>query len=272
MGEASEVYEQCLKLNRDDPRVLFEVANFNRDIGQLKTARKLFMDVLKQEPKHVLATYNLGGVYLKLGEEQTSFELFKKASRLNPHNEAIFEQMGKLALPKGWVLFPTRLRMSRNTVMRASFRIATLLGASVVLLLGGCDGIARSLYLAGCDHDIKNSTRAIETARDDAQRVAGYSERGRAYSEKARYSRAFKLIPADEYSRLFGLAIKDHDQAIAFDPGSAERYFSQGRPITTGPPRRIPTMPSAGSSRQPPISRRLSRETSDPTWHGTGSA
>jgi tetratricopeptide (TPR) repeat protein len=98
MGEAGEVYEQCLRLNRDDPRVLFEVANFNRDIGRLKTARKLFMDVLKQDPRHVLATYNLGGVYLKLGEEQTSFELFKKAARLNPHNEAIFEQMGKLAL------------------------------------------------------------------------------------------------------------------------------------------------------------------------------
>jgi tetratricopeptide (TPR) repeat protein len=98
MEKAGEVYEQCLKLNRDDPRVLFEVANFNRDIGQLKTARKLFMDVLKQDPKHVLATYNLGGVYLKLGEEQTSFELFKKAARLNPHNEAIFEQMAKLAL------------------------------------------------------------------------------------------------------------------------------------------------------------------------------
>jgi tetratricopeptide (TPR) repeat protein len=98
MEKASEVYEQCLKLNRDDSRVLFEVANFNRDTGQLKTARKLFMEVLKRDPKHVLATYNLGGVYLKLGEEQTSFELFKKAARLNPHNEAIFEQMGKLAL------------------------------------------------------------------------------------------------------------------------------------------------------------------------------
>jgi len=98
MEKASEAYEQCLKLNRDDPRVLFEVANFNRDIGQLKTARRLFMDVLRQDPKHVLATYNLGGVYLKLGEEQTSFELFKKAARLNPYNEAIFEQLGQLAL------------------------------------------------------------------------------------------------------------------------------------------------------------------------------
>lgn len=98
MEMAGEVYERCLKLNRDDPRVLFELANFNRDVGQLKIARKLFMDVLKQDPKHVLAIYNLGGVYLKLGEEQAAFDLFKKAARLNPHNEAIFEQIAKLAL------------------------------------------------------------------------------------------------------------------------------------------------------------------------------
>jgi tetratricopeptide (TPR) repeat protein len=56
------------------------------------------MAVIKRDPQHVLATFNLGGVYLKLGEEQTSFELFKRAARLNPHNEAIFEQLAKLAL------------------------------------------------------------------------------------------------------------------------------------------------------------------------------
>jgi len=45
--------------------------------------------------------------------------------------------------------------------------------------------------------------------------------------KKARYSKAFKLISADEYDRLFGLAIKDHDQAIALDP-SAEAYYTRG--------------------------------------------
>ena len=55
------------------------------------------------------------------------------------------------------------------------------------------------------------------------------AQRGSAYSEKARYCRAFKLISADEYGRLFGLAVKDHDQAIVLDPGSAEAYFSRGQ-------------------------------------------
>src|ERR1700681_4613783 len=79
------------------------------------------------------------------------------------------------------------------------------------LLLGGC---GPSFYLASYERDIHSCARAIESARDDAHRAAAYTKRGSAYSEKARYSRAFKLIPPDEYDRLFGLAVKDHDREI----------------------------------------------------------
>jgi len=117
--------------------------------------------------------------------------------------------------------------------MKAALNIARPLCASVLLLLGlllgGCGQMSRSLYLAGYDRDISSSTRAIESARDDAHRAAAYTKRGSAYSEKARYSRAFKLISLDEYARLFGLAIKDHDQAIALDPASAEAYYWRGQ-------------------------------------------
>src|ERR1700689_3137495 len=93
------------------------------------------------------------------------------------------------------------------------------------LLLGGC---GPSWYLASYEREISSATRAIETARDDAHRAAAYTRRGSAYSEKARYCRAFKRISPDEYARLFGLAIKDHDQAIALDPASPEAYYSRG--------------------------------------------
>ncbi|MBZ5636823.1 MAG: hypothetical protein LAO55_27175 [Acidobacteriia bacterium] len=115
--------------------------------------------------------------------------------------------------------------------MKSLVNIARPLYVSVVflgLLLGGCGQMSQSLYLASYDRDISSSTRAIETARDDAHRAAAYTKRGSAYSEKARYSRAFKLIPPDEYARLFGLAIKDHDQAIGLDPASAEAYYRRG--------------------------------------------
>jgi tetratricopeptide (TPR) repeat protein len=113
--------------------------------------------------------------------------------------------------------------------MKASLNIAGPLYVFVLLplglLLGGC---GPSFYLASYERDISSSTRAIETARDDAHRAAAYTKRGSAYSEKARYSRAFKLISPDEYARLFGLAIKDHDQAIAVDPASPEAYYGRG--------------------------------------------
>jgi tetratricopeptide (TPR) repeat protein len=112
--------------------------------------------------------------------------------------------------------------------MNAALRVSQLSLVVVVVLLGGCVQMAQSWHLSGYDRDIKNGTEAIEAARDDAHRAAGYAERGRGYSEKARYSRAFKLIPADEYGRLFSLAVKDHDLSVALDPGSAEAYFSRG--------------------------------------------
>jgi tetratricopeptide (TPR) repeat protein len=105
-------------------------------------------------------------------------------------------------------------------------KIATL--AFVLLFLAGCNRIARSWYQSGYDRDISSATKAIESARDNAHLAEAYAKRGSAYSEKARYSRAFKLISADEYDRLFGLALKDHEQAIALDPARAEVYYTRG--------------------------------------------
>lgn len=99
--------------------------------------------------------------------------------------------------------------------------------ASALLLLGGCARIAHVLYLASYDHDIRSAAKEIESASDNAHRAEAYAKRGSAYSEKARYSRAFKLISSDEYNRLFGLAIQDHDEAIALDP-SAQAYYTRG--------------------------------------------
>jgi len=107
--------------------------------------------------------------------------------------------------------------------MKALSNVGRPLCVPIVFLFAGCSQMA--IY----EREISHSTRAIESARDDFQRATAYSKRGSAYSEKARYSRAFKLIPAEEYERLFGLAIKDHQQAIALDPKSAEAYYSRGR-------------------------------------------
>jgi len=98
----------------------------------------------------------------------------------------------------------------------------------ILTMLGGCE-MGPAMFLGARDREISESTQAVQSARNDAQRAKAYSKRGLAYSEKARYSRAFKLIPAEEYERLFDLAVKDHDEAVRLNPDSAEVYFSRGQ-------------------------------------------
>lgn len=112
--------------------------------------------------------------------------------------------------------------------MRAAFRGAWPCCAAGVFLLGGCEWGGRAYWLSKYDHEIRASTRAIEIARTDAQRAQAHAARARGYSEKSRYSRSFKLVPAEEYNRLFDLALKDHDQAVALAPGDAQIYLSRG--------------------------------------------
>jgi tetratricopeptide (TPR) repeat protein len=102
-----------------------------------------------------------------------------------------------------------------------------LLASSIVFV--GCAEMGPAAFLGARDSEIKDATQALETARDDGARAKAYSSRGTAYSEKARYSRISKLIPNEEYERLFDLAIKDHNQAVALDPSNAEVYFNRAQ-------------------------------------------
>lgn len=127
--------------------------------------------------------------------------------------------------------------MAMNDPVKESLKRLTRLGVFFPLVLGsillsGCSQLAQIshyYYLAGRDRDIRNATQDIDAAHDGTERAKAYSRRATAYSDKARYSRAFKLVSTEEYERLFDLAVKDHDQAIALNPNSAEVYFKRGQ-------------------------------------------
>lgn len=106
--------------------------------------------------------------------------------------------------------------------MTTLFRNIRPLCAIVVLALCACD--MSDVY----EGQIRKASRAIETARKDNDRAAAYADRGRGYSDKARYLMFRKAIDHDEYVRLFSLAVKDHDQAVALDPNNAELFFKRG--------------------------------------------
>ena len=110
---------------------------------------------------------------------------------------------------------------------RLSSLCAVVLLAGLIVCIGCAGGPA--MFLSARDREIKDSTQAIEIARDDAQRAKAYSSRGAAYSEKARYSRLSKLISSDEYDRLFDLAMKDHNQAVALNPNDGEGSFNRAQ-------------------------------------------
>ena len=80
----------------------------------------------------------------------------------------------------------------------------------------------------GYEEDIKTGSAVIAGASTDAERAVGYSRRGGGYSEEARYRRVFKRISRPEYDRLFSLAIKDLDQAVALAPTDAQMYLKRG--------------------------------------------
>jgi tetratricopeptide (TPR) repeat protein len=100
---------------------------------------------------------------------------------------------------------------------------------SLALLLGGCTEWWQGYSLRRYQGEIDAAARAIDAAQNDAQRAEAHTARGRSYSEKARYGRAFKLIPPEEYGRLFDLAVKDHDRAIALAPDDSRAYLGRGR-------------------------------------------
>jgi len=96
--------------------------------------------------------------------------------------------------------------------------------ATVILVAAlGCDGIRAR------DQEIDAATRAIAAAGTDATRAEAHSRRGRAYSEKARYARAFnKKITPEEYAHLFGLALDDHDRAVKLASANAALFLDRG--------------------------------------------
>jgi tetratricopeptide (TPR) repeat protein len=103
--------------------------------------------------------------------------------------------------------------------------------AAVLALAAGCTKLSQSFYLRACDRDVERATRAIEKAADDRVRAAAHAERGSAWGEKARYSRAFSIVSGEEYERLFANSMSDHDRSVALDARSAEAHFRRGRSL-----------------------------------------
>jgi tetratricopeptide (TPR) repeat protein len=105
---------------------------------------------------------------------------------------------------------------------------AGILGAGALLLCGFVFIMGPGWTLRRSDSEILRAGQSIADSTNTMQRSAAYAARADAYTEKARYSRLMKLIPDEEYSKLFDLALQDYNQAITLDPDNGEMYYRRG--------------------------------------------
>lgn len=115
-----------------------------------------------------------------------------------------------------------------NAMTTCAKRCSTAAVLAAAILSSGCIRLYQSWNVSRFDSEIRKAGAAIAAASTDAQRATAYADRGDAYCEKARYSRLMKLITIEEYERLFQLAIRDHNQAIALDQENADLYYRRG--------------------------------------------
>ncbi len=117
----------------------------------------------------------------------------------------------------------------RAAARRRRRRCALVLPAlCAVLVASACTRVAQSHWLSEYEGRAAAATRALEAAKDDTARAHALADRGRAHSERARYSRTMKLADAAEYERLYGTAMADHDRAIALAPADAAVRVARG--------------------------------------------
>jgi tetratricopeptide (TPR) repeat protein len=104
-------------------------------------------------------------------------------------------------------------------------------GVFCVLLIaaGGCRWLARIYWLGKYDRIIANATGALAQSNSDGERAIHLGERGRGYSEKARYSAFAKCISPTDYNRLIDRAIADHARSVALAPEKSEPYLQRGQ-------------------------------------------
>jgi tetratricopeptide (TPR) repeat protein len=108
-------------------------------------------------------------------------------------------------------------------------RVAAACLFLVALVLSqGCKQLAQRYWLMKYDRQAEAASRAYERAKSDGERASRLAERGRAYSDKGRYSRFAHCIGLVDYEQLFARAMRDHDLAVTLAPGQSDVYLLRG--------------------------------------------
>lgn len=98
--KAIECYDHILKVNPNQIKAVFALANVYNDMGDFDRALKMNMDVMKIYPKLEMPYVNIGNFYLLRKDTVTAVKYWEKAATINPTLE-ICVQLNKLYRIKG---------------------------------------------------------------------------------------------------------------------------------------------------------------------------
>jgi len=86
LSSALKHIEIANRLNRNNPIIVTNLGNINRDLGNYKIAEKLYLDVISRNPEYQLASSNLALLYIKLEKLSDAFEIIYNSK--NTHLDA----------------------------------------------------------------------------------------------------------------------------------------------------------------------------------------
>jgi len=98
--KAIECYEHILKVNPNQIKAVFALANVYNDLGEFDRAVKMNEDVMKAYPNHEMPYINIGNYYMLRKDTATAVNYWEKAAALNPSFE-LCVQLNSLYLIKG---------------------------------------------------------------------------------------------------------------------------------------------------------------------------
>ena len=98
--EAIECYNHILKVNPNQIKAIFALANVYNDMGQFDRAVRMNEDVMKSYPKQEMPYVNIGNYYMLRKDTVTAVNYWEKAAAINPSFE-LCVQLNSLYLIKG---------------------------------------------------------------------------------------------------------------------------------------------------------------------------
>lgn len=84
---AIECYSRVLELDPDNPDIMTDRGTCQHALGQNEAALSDFMEVLKIDPQHQVAKFNLGIVYLTMGDTAQTIQWWQTLLDENPKED-----------------------------------------------------------------------------------------------------------------------------------------------------------------------------------------